>query len=162
MSRRGRRLVVDARLDLTPIMSLVVHLIPLLLVAVRLREVAQLDSTARVVPAIRTSDGQALADQAERVVSVRVGADGFLVTGAGGLDPRIPCRGACAPDTYDYAALGQALVEARRLHPGQEELAVVAEPEVPYAVVVGVMDTARGGPDGPRFRQPVLVSGARP
>lgn len=142
MRRRFRHPTV-AMVDLTAVLSLVVHLIPMLLVTVRFREVAQLAGSAGVVPAVETSDTAALADQAERIVSVRITPEGFVVGGAGGADPILPCPSVCTPDTWPYGTLTETMVVARALHPAERRVVIVAAPEVPYDVVVRTMSATR-------------------
>lgn len=160
MRRRFRHPTV-AMVDLTAVLSLVVHLIPMLLVTVRFREVAQLDAAAGMVPAVETADTVALADQAERIVSVRITAEGFVVGGAGAVDPILPCEGACAVDTWPYASLTRAMVVARAVHPTERRVVIVAAPTVPYDVVVRTMDATRarrvGDGEEILFSEPLLA-----
>lgn len=158
---RERRLRVDARIDLVPILSLIIHLIPVLLIAARFRELAQLDAEARVIPAVRTEDGARLAEQSEQVVSVRIDREGFRVGGGGAEEMRVPCRGACAPETYDRPALTSALAAVKARLPSEDRVVLVVDPAVPYAVVVLAMEAARGEPGGPvLFPKPILVVAA--
>lgn len=156
---KRRRIRVDAALNLAPILSLVIHLIPVLLIAARFRELAQLDAEARVIPAVRTDDGARLSEQAEQVVSVTVDGQGFVVSGGGEGSSRVPCRGTCAPATYDGVALRLALTQVKARRPAEDRVVFVVDPSIPFEVVVGAMDAARGSPDGPRlFAQPLLVA----
>lgn len=159
--RRPRRIRADMDLDLTPVLSLVVHLLPMLLILVRFRQLAQIDVQGPVLPTLPAPDAAAYDRQSDRVVSVAIGAEGFVVGGLGDADPRIPCSGPCTPDTYDYVALRQALREAAALHPGEDRVVVAPAPAVPYSVVIDVMDAARGveGPDARAlFPRPILAA----
>jgi biopolymer transport protein ExbD len=131
-----------ADLDVVPIMSLIMHLIPMLLLSVRFTYLAQLPS-GRVVPSVPAPSGDALAEQEAKVVSVRITAQGFTVGGLGG-DHQIPCTAAlCAPDTYDYASLTAAMVEAKRQHPTETRVVVAPGRDTPYEVVIAVMGATR-------------------
>ena len=131
-----------ADLDVVPIMSLIMHLIPMLLLSVRFTYLAQLPS-GRVVPSVPAPSGEALAEQEAKVVSVRITPQGFAVGGLGG-DHVIPCTAAlCTPDTYDYASLTAAMVEAKERHPTENRVVVAPGRDTPYEVVINVMAATR-------------------
>lgn len=149
-------------LDLTPILSLIVHLLPMLLILVRFRQLAEIQVSGPVIPTAPAPSEGAFAAQAERVVSVTVTKEGFVVGGAGEGDPRIPCQGTCSPETYDFEALSGVLREAKRLHPEEKRVVIAPAADVPYEIVVGVMDAARswseGGEERPLFADAILAS----
>lgn len=158
-----RRTDASFELDLVPILSLIVHLLPMLLLVVRFvslaeHPVSQPPAQATEAPSREKLDAQ----DTERVV-VRIGAGGFVVTGAGDGDLSIPCRSQpCAASKYDYSALRDALLRAKGTHPGVEQVLVVPEPSITYAAIIGVFDAARGKKgETPLFADPVLVTGAR-
>jgi biopolymer transport protein ExbD len=102
-----------------------------------------------------------LAEQDRKIVSVRVTPDGFVVGGSDASDPRIPCQGPCAPDGYDFTALNQAMIVAKRSHPGENRVVIAADPSIPYAVLIGVMDATRAERDGarrPLFPSPLIAA----
>jgi biopolymer transport protein ExbD len=160
--RRRTRNPTVTNVDLTAVLSVVVHLIPMLLLLVRFRQIAQLDASGSVIPALPSSSAVALAEQAERIVSVRITRDGFYVGGAGEGEPFVPCTAACSVDTYDYPALGRLMLLAKDLHPQERRVVIVPAPEVPYEVVVKVMDAVRArsvdGKEQPLFPQPLLAA----
>lgn len=135
---------VVASVDLTAVLSVIVHLIPMLLLLVRFRQIAELDASATVIPALPAPGAVALADQADRVVSVRITAEGFLVGGTGAGEPFVPRAG----EAYDYAGLRLALAQAKELHPQERRVVIVPAGDVPYEVLVDVMDAARSRPVG--------------
>lgn len=158
-----RRTDASFDLDLVPILSLIVHLLPMLLLVVRFvslseHPVSQPPARATEAPSREKLDAQ----EKERVV-VRIGATGFVVTGAGEGDLPIPCTPQpCAANTYNYAALRDALSRASGNHPGLNQVLVVPEANVTYAAIIGVFDVARGKKDEkPLFSDPVLVTGAK-
>lgn len=140
--RRDRRHEVGAELDVIPVMSLIVHLIPMILLSVRFLSLGAVSASGPVLPAMPATSASQIADQERDVVSVVVDATGFRVTGAGGT-AALPCSAACAPDTYDYAGLTQLMVEAKRARPGESRVVLVPAAEVPYEVLVRVMDATR-------------------
>lgn len=161
MRARGRRVVEQAELDVIPIMSLIVHLIPMLLLSVRFLNLAQLESGGPLLPSREAPDRDALATQERKIVSVRITEQGFVVGGDGSADPRIPCRGACTPETYDYASLTRAMAAAKRIHPTESRVVLAPDPVVPYDVLIRVMDATRA--DGPRPLFPTpLIAASRP
>ncbi|MFZ5475778.1 MAG: ExbD/TolR family protein [Myxococcota bacterium] len=147
--RRDARLEFAAELDVIPVMSLIVHLIPMLLLSVRFLSLASVSGKGPVLPASPATSAAQLAEQDEKVISVLVDGGGFHVTGVAGT-PAIPCRGACTPETYDYGGLTQAMVEAKRARPGESRVIIVPTGDVPYEVLVKVMDATRSRRTGNR------------
>ena len=90
MSRRSRRVPVEASLDLIPVLSLVVHIIPMLLLAVRFATIAQMNVDSPVLEATPAPSAGAWDAQQDRVVSVTITREGFVTGGTGDADPRIP------------------------------------------------------------------------
>lgn len=142
MARRSR-LAREMVLDLTPVLSVIMHLIPMLLVVVRFRSLAMIELPEPSVPLLPAPDAAAWAEQSERVVSVTVATDGIVVGGAGEGSGNLPCRGACSLTTYDWLGLERSLVDAKALHPAERRVVLAAAPTVPYEVLVKAMDTCR-------------------
>lgn len=138
-----RRVPETPELDVIPVMSLIVHLIPMLLLTVSFLAFAQLRAAGPVIPASPAPSTQAYAEQQREIVSVAIDSEGFRVGGAPELDPRLPCTGACAPDTYDYIGLNAAMIVAKAAHPTETRVVVAPSPDVPYEVLVRVMDATR-------------------
>ncbi len=161
--KRARRVEASAELDMTPVMSLIVHLIPMLLLGVRFADFAHLPANGPVIPTAEAASRGRFQQQQVNVVSVRITPEGFVVGGVGDLDPVLPCRGGCAVDTYDYASLNRAMLEAKRLHPTEDRVVIAPAADVPFDVVVRVMDATREV-SGERtavvklFSQPLLAS----
>ncbi len=148
-------------LDLIPVLSLVVHLIPMLLRSVRFLALAQISARGAVVPALEAPNEGALAEQSKKVVSVQIDGEGFLVGGAAGLDPRIPCKGPCTPDSYDLDALSAALRSLKEAHPDETRIVIAPSETVPFEVVADVMAASRselvGGAERALFPEPLLA-----
>ncbi|MEN9785899.1 MAG: hypothetical protein RLZZ299_1163 [Pseudomonadota bacterium] len=156
--RRGKRIEGDSELDVTPILSLIVHLIPMILLAVNFRAFAQVTADGPVLPTEDAPSAGALKEQSRQVVSVRVLPDGFEVGGAGDAASAVPCRGACTVDTYDYVGLRYALRAAKAQHPAETRVVVAPARDVPFAVIVRVMDAARESRDPNGVRTPLFPS----
>ncbi len=140
-------------LDLVPMLSVMVHLVPMLLLSVRFLALAQMAARGPVISALEPPDAGALAEQSKRVVSVEIDGKGFLIGGSAGLDPRIPCTAACAPDTYDYAALDNALRSLKADHPDEKRIVIAPGDDVPFDVVARVMAEARSDVSGGKARE---------
>lgn len=158
----SRRVETTSELDVIPVMSLIVHLIPMLLLSVRFVSLSQMSAEGPVVPSSQAPSTDAFAEQEKRVVSVVITPEGFVVGGSDAADPRIPCLGACTPDTYDYASLNRAMVAAKRLHPTENRVVLAPAPTIPYDVLVRVMEASRTRADGgePLFPTPLIAAGA--
>ncbi len=159
----SKRVEPTFELDVTPILSLIVHLIPMILIAVRFTTMAEVRADGPVLPTTEAPSAEAFSKQTTNVVSVRINDQGFLVTGAGDAEPRVPCKGACAPETYDYAQLNAVLRAAKVLHPDENRVVVAPEGAVPFEVIARAMAAARedrsaGKPKTPLFSQPLLAS----
>jgi biopolymer transport protein ExbD len=129
---------------------------------VRFANFGQLPASGPVLPTKEAASRGRFEEQSRQVVSVRITAQGFVLGGVGDLDPRVACKGACDVATYDYEALGGAMVEAKRLHPEEQRVVIAPEAGVPFEVVVRVMDATRdaAGSGGKRvslFPQPLLA-----
>ncbi|MBM4390147.1 MAG: biopolymer transporter ExbD [Deltaproteobacteria bacterium] len=159
-----RRVQAAVELDLIPVLSLVVHLVPMLLLSVRFVTLAEHPVDRAPVEATEAPSREKLEAQEEERVVVRITATGFAVRGAGDGEAQIACAGSCTPGDYDYRALGDAMVAAKGLHPRMQQVIVAPDPGVPYAVIIGVMDATRSRRAGDReellFLHPVLVTGA--
>ena len=158
----NRRTESSFDLDLVPILSLIVHLLPMLLLIVRFVTLAEHPVNQPVARATEAPSREKFDAQEKEHVAVRIGASGFVVTGGGEGDFPIPCRTApCESASYDYSGLRAALSRAHEAVPGTSQLLVVPERSVTYQTIIGVFDAARGS-KGEKviFAEPVLVTGA--
>lgn len=159
-----RRVDTAAELDLIPVLSLVVHLIPMLLLAVRFTTLAQHTVDRSPVEATEAPSREKFEEQLDERLVVRITGDGLSVRGAGDGLLSLPCAGPCTPEAYDYRGLGDAMAVAKGLRPERRQVVIAPDPGVAYAVIVGVMDATRARHDGnreiPLFPEPVLVTGA--
>ena len=157
-----RRTQADFDLDLVPILSLIVHLLPMLLLIVRFVTLAEHPVNQPVAKATEAPSREKFDAQEKERVAVRISASGFVVSGAGEGDFPIPCRTTpCDAKSYDYMALRAALSRAHDRVPGAAQVLVVPEKTVTYQTIIGVFDAARGNKaDKAIFADPVLVTGA--
>lgn len=163
MRRRRERNPVGAELDLTPVLSTIVHIIPIVLVAVRFVTQYQHPMDSAPVHASQAPSREKLEAQEEQRVVVRIRKDGFQVRGSAEAAADLPCRGACGPADYDFPGLSDAMVAARQRHPAETQVVVIPEGEIAYETIIGVFDAVTERRDGdrvrPLFGQPVLVTG---
>lgn len=157
--RRRPRMPVDFVVDVTPVMSVIVHLIPMLLLAVRFERLAQ---HATDTPPAELSAGPAPAapvgDDARPVV--RITHQGFVVRGAGLPDSKLACSGSCDPADYDYDGLGRLLADAKALHPDNAAVVLIPEADVPYDVVARTFAASATRAGRTLFPEPLIVTGA--
>lgn len=124
-------------LDLAPILSILVLLIPVLLFAFQFFE-----TTAQPVEAPRS--GPPGTARQVVTVTVRIVPDGFDLSvaepdAAPAHDPRI-VRGAA---DYDYAALHNRLAELKARYPQTDAIGLSAAPDIPWQTIARTMDCAR-------------------
>lgn len=134
---------MHAELNLVPYLDIMVNLILFMIVA------TAYVSELRAAP-VEAPGG--VGDGAERVVTVAIHADGFGV-GVDGIDATL----ARDAGGYPYAALA---TELRRLQSDgdvQPTLQLVADPAIPYKVLVATLDAARSDAAGPLFPGIVLA-----
>ena len=132
-------------LNLLPVMNLVTILIPMLLIAMQLAELAVIDTT---VPGLVPHKGDI--QPAEKLsLSVVIEPGHIAIRGAeaalGDAEFTIPCadRG-CTADSEDALdRLGDALVAVKDAHPAHTEITLLPAERVPYDLLIAVMDTAR-------------------
>lgn len=164
MNVRKRRHPVGAEIDLTPVLSTIIHIIPIVLIAVRFVTMNEHVVNQAPIQASEAPSREKVEEQEGERVVVRIGAAGFSVHGAADGETVIPCRSPCSPADYDYAQLGEAMVAARQRHPKTDQVVVAPAAAVPYEVIIGVFDAAThrkdGGKSVPLFPDPVLVDGA--
>ncbi len=159
-----KRHPVGAEIDLTPVLSTIVHIIPIVLIAVRFVTVNEHVVENPTITASESPSRELLdAQDAERVV-VRILPTGFVVRGSGEGEATLPCRAPCGPADYDYGSLSDAMVAARQRHPTTKTVIVAPDGAIPYAIIIGVFDAATQRVSGeqvlPLFSDPVLVDGA--
>lgn len=155
---------VGAELDLTPVLSTIVHIIPIALIAVRFVTLHEhrVDSPpllAQEAPSRELAEAQ----DKERLV-VRILTSGFAVRGGGAEEAILPCVAPCAPENYDYEGLNSLMVSAHARAPSARQVIVAPDATVPYQTIIGVFDavteTRGNGARTPLFSDPVLVNGA--
>jgi biopolymer transport protein ExbD len=157
---RPRRFDESPALDMTPVMSLVVHLIPMLLLSVSFRTLAQHRAPSPLMASDQAPSENKAEEEEEARPTVRISSRGFVVSGAGLPATALPCTGACSYTTYDFDGLSRLMEIAKSNRPEESTVVIAPEPDIAYDVVVKVFDTA--GHRGARtlFPQPLIVTGS--
>ena len=136
---RVRRLRKEAaHLEITAFINLIVVLVPFLLSVAVFTRLAVIDMS---LPAQNSGAEQLKADNLQLEVVMRANA---IEVGdrIGGLIQRIP---RAESGLHDVAALGAVARTIKELFPDKTDATVLPEPNVPYDVLVQVMDALRAG-----------------
>lgn len=132
-ARRERRQAV-AELNITAFMNLMVVLVPFLLITAVFSRFAILDlNLPKAAAAAEPARPELALEITVRRSSIEVGDRNA------GLLKAFP-NGAKG---YDYSALGAYLGDVKRRFPDKTDATVLLEPDIPYEVIVAVMDQVR-------------------
>jgi biopolymer transport protein ExbD len=139
-SRRERRLgKIDTSLNLIPYMDLMVVLIPFLLTGVVFSKLAVLELK---LPASSASTPAAAEATPPFSLIVTLQQDALTVRGSAINVTRFALQNG----QYDLAGLATALQQVKSSHPQEKTLILLSEPDIPYELLVAVMDVCREGP----------------
>lgn len=130
--RRHRQHAVD--LDITAFLNLMVILVPFLLVTAVFSRIA-------IIELGLPSTAEVAAGEVPLRLEITVREDRLEVANQGGKPLLFPRRGA----DHDYDGLADALKAIKAEHPVLTDATILLEPEIPYEVLVRVMDTTRVG-----------------
>jgi len=135
ISRRRRRNVETAELNITAFMNLMVILVPFLLITAVFSRLAILELN---LPGSSTepADPQELTFQLEVIVRESGIEVGDRNIGALGVYPN-------GDDGYDFAALSAKLSEIKEQYPEKTDASILLEPDISYDTLVQVMDRVR-------------------
>ena len=131
--RRGYRQLIEADLDIMPLMNLFVVLIPMLLLSAVFVEMSAIDMN------LPGNDPQANEEPSESLeLAVRLEADRYVVSGKR-LSARIIERGGENPEDE----LGAVLRSIRERHPREQSVRIESPDAALYQDIVTVMDISR-------------------
>lgn len=137
-AKRRNSPVGEANIDLTPIMSILVILIPILLFAFTFFEVK-----VQAVSAPRFSSDGGRPPEEKVKLTVLVKPEGFTIKlGGDRPDEKIPLRAHADGAEYDYPRLYARLVELKERYPDVETIFLGGTERTPWRVLARVMDTA--------------------
>jgi biopolymer transport protein ExbD len=133
--RRKRRWQETVELNITAFMNLMVILVPFLLITAVFSQVAILELN---LPSSNDQPGAEDPETMQLEVIVRPTA---LEVGerTRGLLTSLPMK----DDKYDYGALQDYLKRVKAKYPGKVDASILLEPDIPYDILVQVMDTVR-------------------
>jgi biopolymer transport protein ExbD len=152
-SKRRHLEMDNTELNLTPIMNLMVVMIPILLSSTQFVRIGILElNLPPSVGAAATAGAGALPKETQRTLDLTVSITdrGFYISSAlavlpgDAAGPTIPKN---ADGAYDYEALSKKLYEvkqkAREYFPDTEAIVIQAEKDISYQILVSTMDAAR-------------------
>ena len=150
-SQRSLRPKEDTDPNLTPIMNLMVVLIPLLLTSAQFIKLGMIE--INLPPAISADAMINMPKEIEKKLdlTVTITDEGFYLAsslavarGSGGQGPSIP---RLENGEYDFDELNRNLYEIKKTATGvfkdADQVIIVAEPDIDYQTVVSAMDAAR-------------------
>ncbi len=151
-SQRSRRPREEAEPNLTPVMNLMVVLIPLLLTSAQFIKLGMIE--INLPPAASASAAQVeMPKEVEKKLdlTVTITDEGFYLAsslavahGKNGQGPTIP---KLETGDYNYSELNKMLYEIKQKAAGvfkdNDQIIIVAEPDIQYQTVVSTMDAAR-------------------
>jgi biopolymer transport protein ExbD len=132
-TRRGYREIIEADIDLMPMMNLFVAMIPMLLISAVFLHVTVIDMKA---PSDAASD--APPNHEAIGLSITIQETAFVVQGRG-IEKRVIARADADADEQ----LARALAEVSASHPDNKDIVVVSQPNTNYGDIVAVMDISR-------------------
>jgi biopolymer transport protein ExbD len=128
------RALIEADIEILPLMNLFIVLIPMLLLSAVFIEVTAVDMTL-------PGEASAESDKAETPsldLSVLVASDAYVVRGTG-IRTRTISRSEDGAD----AALVEVIAEIARAHPDEKSVRILSTPTTRYGEIIAVMDISR-------------------
>jgi biopolymer transport protein ExbD len=135
-------------LNITPIMNLIIILIPALLLSAAFVQIAVINVSAPQIGS-GVAEEKPEDDVKKLNLTVAVTDKGFTVAGTGAVlggegaeeaGPTIPKK---ADGEYDYEALANKLAEIKDAFPDETKMVLNAEPDIKYTIVIMTMDATR-------------------
>jgi biopolymer transport protein ExbD len=134
LSRRRTRPMPDESLHIVGLWNLMVVLIPFLLLSAVVSETTILN----LYLPLSKSEGAMDSDRLP-ILIVSITRDGFRIQKEDSLLPLIPKRA----EGYDLGQLSSTLYSLKEEMTDQENLVLLSESDIPYEILVGVMDVCR-------------------
>jgi len=151
-SKRSSRSIEEIEINLTPVMNLMVVLIPLLLSSATYVKIGVID--LNLPPAVGTTVSQLDAPKETEKkldLAITITNEGFyisssmeIIRGTNKIGPSIPLT---EDRTYDFKKLSEKLYEIKKQslnkYSDTENVVIQAAPEVRYQLLIDTMDAAR-------------------
>jgi len=133
-TRRGYRKIIEADLEIMPLMNLFVAMIPMLLISAVFLNVTVIDMKAPP-EASDAGDGNKKEGLA---LAVTIRDAHFVVEGR-----RLAKRVIARADADADAQLALALADVVAQHPDNEDVIIISQPHTSYGDIIAVMDISR-------------------
>ncbi len=151
-SFRSSRTAEEVEINMTPVMNLMVVLIPLLLSSAQYIKIGVID--LNLPPAVGTSVSQLEAPKETEKkldLAVTITDQGFFISSSLAILKNINGQGPTIPITesgeYDFEELSKKLYELKRKALGNfsdtEKIVILAEPQINYQLLINTLDAAR-------------------
>lgn len=126
--------MVEADIEILPLMNLFIVLIPMLLLSAVFIEVTAVDMT---LPG-ESSEEVSMPERQPLDLSVLIATDAYVIEGHG-----IPTRTVERSDEDADARLGAVIAEIAREHPDEKSVRILSTPATRYGDIIAVMDISR-------------------
>ncbi len=134
-------LIETEDIDVTPLMNMMVILIPFLISMAVFTQIAAINFS--LPPAMAEGEAPAGEEPKEEAgkldISIAITDKGFTITGTGQVMPTIPKK----DNKYDLEALNKIVRAIKMQYPNQEDVVLIIEQDVYYEDIVNVMDVCR-------------------
>lgn len=134
-SGRSFRSLIEADIEILPLMNLFIVLIPMLLLSAVFIEVSTVDMA---LPGEANDEELDKPKEDPLNLSVLIAPDAYVVEGRGMRARRI----SRATDDA-HLALGEAIAEIARAHPDEKNVRILSMPTTRYGEIIAVMDISR-------------------
>ena len=151
-------------LNVTPVMNLIIILIPALLMSAEFVQLAVINVSApQIGSGPPPEDKEDEEEKPKLNLSLTITAQGFTVAGSGAVlpseggdagGPTVPKKG----EEFDYEALTKKLVAIKDKFPDETQVTVQGEDAIEYKVLIKVMDASRQSADGKQLFPDVILA----
>ncbi len=152
MRRRTREHEETGELNVVPYLDIVVNLVMFMLLSMTgLITLGVLNVSAPKIGGEGASGAMAGDVQPRLLLTVAVGRQGFYIAGSGGVlgkdadkaDASRPPTVPLASGKHDYATLTAELAKIKEKYPGETQVILSADPEIPYEILIKTVDACR-------------------
>ncbi len=152
-SGKNNRMKPPEDLNLVPMIDMVTNLMFFLMMFASVLPVVMIDAPLPKVASTAEEVKKAKDQNNKLEVTVDISKDGFAVKSGLGTNKKIPLVN---NKDYDYKELHKTLIELHQKKPDSKEITLMPADDVPYDVMVQVMDEARELRQGDPGFQPLV------
>lgn len=129
----------QAELDITPLMNLMIILVPILLISINFVQITVLD-----VNLPELTGGMSNSQKSQSKLEVKIESDGFKVFfPEDKLVQEIPLMDNADPQSYDYAQLSKVMQGVKQQLSEKRDVLVLSGPNIDYQNLVYTMDAVK-------------------